>query len=192
MNSKPYIQPVALEKRVAIGRSGMKIGLRIFGKRSTQAGAPLVVYFHGGAFNTGDISEADQLAMSLVTDAVVVSVDYPLASTLRFPESIEAAYDVVKWVWKNASAFGGHASQLVIAGHQAGGNLAAVTAMVARDRATQGGLARLQSILPEWQTKPLPLYLLYQAQRHLPLRTRKFIDFATKWFAESERSAAFM
>ncbi len=50
---------------------------------------------------------------------------------------------------------------------------------------------RLQTLLDEWHTEPLPLYLLYQAQRHLPLRTRKFIDFAAQWFAQPERRAAF-
>jgi DNA-binding transcriptional LysR family regulator len=59
--------------------------------------------------------------------------------------------------------------------------------MVADDLAA----GRLAAVLSDWHTTPLPLYLLFPAQRHLPLRTRKFIDFATAWFAQPERAAAF-
>ncbi|MDB5774815.1 MAG: Alpha/beta hydrolase fold-3 domain protein [Herbaspirillum sp.] len=115
--------------------SGVDVTLRIFGKRPKLAGAPLILYFHGGLFNCGAVTDADQLAQALAASAVVVCVDYPLAPELHFPRTVELAFEALQWAWDNAAALGAAPSRVIVAGDQAGGNLAAAVALMARDRA---------------------------------------------------------
>src|SRR5438094_768889 len=61
-----------------------EIALRVFGKRADKlatASAPLIVYFHGGLFNSGAVEDAENIAQALADSAVVVCVDYPLAAS---------------------------------------------------------------------------------------------------------------
>ncbi|MFC5474750.1 alpha/beta hydrolase [Paraherbaspirillum soli] len=112
-----------------------EVALRVFGKKPRPASAPIIVYFHGGLFNCGTVADADSIARALADHAVVVCVDYPLAPKCHFPDSVEVAFEALQWVWGHAAELGGHAARVIVAGDQAGGNLAAAVAMVARDRA---------------------------------------------------------
>lgn len=89
----------------------------------------VVVFAHGGGFVFCDLDTHDGLCRSLCNGvgAVVVSVDYRLAPEHRWPAAVEDVYAVARW----AAGLGG---SLVVAGDSAGGNLAAVTALMARDR----------------------------------------------------------
>lgn len=120
-------------------RAGGKdeIGVAVFGRRkkaSAAAAAPLIVYFHGGLFNCGTVEDARCLGEELAEGAVVAAVDYPLAPECRFPDTVEIAFEALQWAWQHAAELGGHAGRIIVAGDQAGGNLAAATAMIARDR----------------------------------------------------------
>lgn len=97
---------------------------------------PVVVFFHGGGFVLGDIDGHDASCRILTNaaDAVVVSVGYRLAPEHPFPEPVEDAYAATEWAAANAGEFGGDADRLAVAGDSAGGNLAAVVALAARDR----------------------------------------------------------
>ena len=120
--------------KFACTESGAAVSLRIFGKRAKAAAAPLILYFHGGLFNCGSVADADSLAQALAAHAVVVCVDYPLAPELRFPQTVELAFEALQWAWSHAAALGADAAGIIVGGDQAGGNLAAAVALLARDR----------------------------------------------------------
>lgn len=102
----------------------------------SMATLPLVVFAHGGGFVFCDLDTHDDLCRLLTNDvgAVVVSVDYRLAPEARWPTAAEDVYAALCWAVAHAGALGGDAARLVVAGDSAGGNLAAVTAVLARDR----------------------------------------------------------
>ena len=107
---------------------------------------PLVVYFHGGGWVTGNVRSYDAVC-SQISDrvgAVVVSVDYRLAPEHRMPVAAEDAYAATVWLAANASEVGADGSRLAVAGDSAGGNLAAVVSILARDR---NGPAIAQQVL---------------------------------------------
>jgi acetyl esterase len=101
-----------------------------------EAPFPIVVFFHGGGWVVGTLDSYDPLCRSLAaaTPAVVVSVDYRLAPEHRWPAAVEDAYAATLWASRNAAALGGAQHRLAVAGDSAGGNLAAVVALGARDR----------------------------------------------------------
>jgi acetyl esterase len=96
---------------------------------------PVVVYFHGGGFVFGDLRGGDWICGSVArgVDAIVVSVDYRLAPKHPFPAAVDDCYAVTKWVAENASDLGADAAKLGVMGESAGGNLAAVVCLIARE-----------------------------------------------------------
>ncbi|OBB42821.1 MULTISPECIES: alpha/beta hydrolase [unclassified Mycobacterium] len=97
---------------------------------------PVVVYAHGGGFVFCDLDSHDGLCRNLANllSAVVISVDYRLAPESRWPAATEDVYAATRWAAEHAAEFGGDPDRLAVAGDSAGGNLAAVTTLMARDR----------------------------------------------------------
>jgi acetyl esterase len=95
----------------------------------------LLVWLHGGGWVIGDVEAADATARQLCNGAgvVVASVDYPLAPEMPFPAPPNACYAATAWLAAHGSALGA-GGPVAIGGDSAGGNLAAVTALTARDR----------------------------------------------------------
>ena len=119
----------------AIVVHGRQFAVRIYGQRRRGRVAPLVLHFHGGAFVSGDLDSGACMALLLAqVDAVVVSLAYPLAPEHRFPEAVEAGYAALEWTYKQRTKLAGSGAQVYLAGDEAGGNLAAAVALVARDR----------------------------------------------------------
>ncbi|HAT32118.1 MAG TPA: alpha/beta hydrolase [Janthinobacterium sp.] len=121
--------------------------------RLYTAGAPgakqdsLIVFFHGGGFVGGDLDEADEFLRSLVqcnTQHIVLAANYTLAAVRPFPAAVEDAHAVLLWAKKNKSKLGWTGKQLLVSGIEAGANLAAVCALMSRDR---GGPALAGQIL---------------------------------------------
>ncbi|QRG70438.1 alpha/beta hydrolase [Brevibacillus choshinensis] len=100
-----------------------------------QGPMPLFVYYHGGGWVIGDIQMTDASCRLLAnrTGRVVVSVGYRLAPEHPYPTPVEDCYAALKWVHEHASDIHGNASNIVVGGDSAGGNLAAVVALKARD-----------------------------------------------------------
>jgi len=122
------------EERTIPGPTG-DIPVRIY-SQAAEAVLPAVVYFHGGGWTIGDVACYDQVCrkLALATGLTVISVDYRLAPEHTFPAAVEDCYAVAKWIAEHADELGVDGSRLAVAGDSAGGNLAAVTSIVARDR----------------------------------------------------------
>ena len=97
---------------------------------------PVAMMFHGGGWVIGDLATADCQSREVCRGAgvVVVSVDYRLAPEHRYPAAAEDCYAATVWVTENAGRFDGDSRRLALVGDSAGGNLAAVVALMARDR----------------------------------------------------------
>jgi acetyl esterase len=97
---------------------------------------PLVVFFHGGGWVIGDIEIADKpcRALANASQCVVASVNYRLSPETKFPGPAEDCYAATRWLADNAQALGADNRFVAVAGDSAGGNLAAVVALMARDR----------------------------------------------------------
>src|SRR6266581_2544411 len=97
---------------------------------------PVLVYFHGGGWVIGNIESHDAVCRTLTNtvDCITVSVDYRLAPEYKFPAAPEDCYAATKWVAENAATFSGDPARVAVGGDSAGGNLAAVVSLMARDR----------------------------------------------------------
>lgn len=101
----------------------------------SDAPLPVVVYIHGGGWVAGSLDVTEQPCRALAADArvIVAAVSYRLAPEHKFPAAPEDAFAALNWVVDNVADFGGDATRVAIMGDSAGGNLAAVTALRARD-----------------------------------------------------------
>jgi acetyl esterase len=93
------------------------------------------VFFHGGGWVIGDLDSHDVVCRKLAHEAelIVISVDYRLAPEHRFPAAVDDAITATKWIAANARQFGIDTARLMVGGDSAGGNLAAVVTLAARD-----------------------------------------------------------
>jgi len=123
----------AVEDRTLDGPGG-DLPVRIY-RPEGDGPAPTVVHFHGGGWVVGDLDGSEQFCrhLCLAADAVVVSVDYRLAPEHPFPAAVEDAVAATEWAADCQDDLGGADRGLAVAGDSAGGNLAAVAALVARD-----------------------------------------------------------
>jgi acetyl esterase/lipase len=103
--------------------------------RKANGLAPGLVFFHGGGWVIGDLDSHDVVCRKLADEGelMVVSVDYRLAPEHKFPAAVDDAIASTKWIAEHAKQFGIDASRLMVGGDSAGGNLAAVVAISARD-----------------------------------------------------------
>jgi acetyl esterase len=122
-------------EEISIDVDGGKIALRIYHPADVQD-LPVLVYFHGGGWVLGGIDTHDGYCRALAAGAAikVVSVDYRLAPECKFPLAAEDCYAATQWVVENAASFGGDPQRIAVGGDSAGGNLATVVALMARDR----------------------------------------------------------
>ena len=97
---------------------------------------PICVFFHGGGWVLGNLDCYDNVCTRLANRAecLVVSVDYRLAPERPFPAAPTDCYAATEWVAEHAEQLGGDSERIAVAGDSAGGNLAAVVSLMARDR----------------------------------------------------------
>jgi acetyl esterase len=128
-------EPVGkVEDREIPGPEG-QISVRIYTPEG-KGPFPVLVFFHGGGWVIGNIETHDAICRSLTNLAgcITVSVDYRLAPEHKFPAAPEDCYAATQWVAANAATFNGDPTRIAVGGDSAGGNLAAVVALMARDR----------------------------------------------------------
>ena len=97
---------------------------------------PLLVYLHGGGWVVGSVAMSDPFCRALAnaSGCAVLSVEYRLAPEDRYPAAADDAYAATRWSADRASDLGIDASRIAVGGSSAGGNLAAVVALMARER----------------------------------------------------------
>jgi len=100
-----------------------------------QGGWPAVVYYHGGGWVIADLDTYDATARGICdgANAMVISVQYRQAPEHKWPAAAEDAYAAYQWVHRHAVQLGIDADRIAVAGESAGGNLAAVVCLMARD-----------------------------------------------------------
>ena len=115
---------------------GGDIPIRIYRPEGVELPSPCAVYLHGGAFIKGSLDSGDTVAWGVAeeTGVVVVSVDYRLAPQYPFPAGLEDCYAAVSHLAEHGDMFGVQGERLALWGDSAGGNLAAATCLMARDR----------------------------------------------------------
>ena len=133
---------------------------------------PALVYYHGGGWVIGDLHTHDGLCRSLTNAGrcAVLSVDYRLAPESKYPVAVENSYAALLWIAANADRLGIDRRRIAVGGDSAGGNLATVMALVARDR--KGPRLALQ-------------VLIYPVTDH-DLDTRSYVENATGYVLTRE------
>ncbi len=114
-------------------RDGQKIAARLYAPSASPL--PVLLYFHGGGFTIGSLDSHDVLCRQLshLSCCAVLSVDYRLAPEHKFPTAANDAWDALQWLARQAHSLGLDGSRLAVGGDSAGGTLAAVCAVLARD-----------------------------------------------------------
>ncbi|TDV49713.1 alpha/beta hydrolase [Actinophytocola oryzae] len=112
------------------------VPVRVYRPTANAAPLPTLVYFFGGGWTLGSIDTSDEICRHLANSvpAQVITVGYRLAPEHRFPAAVHDCYAATSWIADHADEFGADPRRLAVAGDSAGGNLAAVVALLARVR----------------------------------------------------------
>ncbi len=143
-------EPVASSTDKTVAGPAGEVPVRIYRpKLAAGESLPVILYLHGGGFISGDLDTHDPLCRMLSNHvpAVVVAVDYRLAPEHPYPAAIEDCFAVLSWLAREANSIGGDARRMAVVGDSAGGNLAAVMPLMARDKGL-GPLAAQVLIYP--------------------------------------------
>jgi len=127
--------PIAQVSDITIQSTTGPLAARVYNPKTIRGAAPMILYFHGGGFVTGNLDtyDASDRELAYGTGAIVVSVQYRLGPEFRFPAAQDDADAAYNWLLNNAAMLGGNPRQIALAGESAGGNLAIDTAIWARD-----------------------------------------------------------
>jgi acetyl esterase/lipase len=132
----PYLKPLykMWDHKVSVG--DYDIPVRIFFPKEENKVEGVLIFFHGGGWVIGNIDSYTAVCsnMAIQTRHIVISVDYRLAPEHKFPTAPEDCYAVTKEIYNNADLFHIEPEDITLIGDSAGGNLAAVVSLMARDR----------------------------------------------------------
>jgi acetyl esterase len=134
----PEPMPVAETRDLSMpGPGGGAVPLRLY-RPASDVTLPVLVFFHGGGWVVGDIDTHDTVCRHLAVagGCAVVSVDYRMGPEDKFPAAVDDCFAATEWVAANCVALGVDPARVAVGGDSAGGNLAAVVGLLARDRAT--------------------------------------------------------
>ena len=128
-------QPVARVQNRTIPGPAQPIPIRVYWPETGRK-LPVLIYFHGGGWVFGTLDSVDRTCRVLANEAqcIVVNVDYRLAPEHKYPAAAEDAYAAAAYVAAHAGEFDADAGRIAVGGDSAGGNLATVTCLMARDR----------------------------------------------------------
>jgi acetyl esterase len=125
--------PSAVAQVEEVDLPGQRAG-RLY-RPSTRSPLPALLYLHGGGWMTGDLDSHDDICRRLChgIDCLVLAVDYRLAPEHPFPAAIDDCFAALRWLHNHADELGVDRDRIVVGGDSAGGSLAAVIAVAARD-----------------------------------------------------------
>ncbi|MGE0498717.1 MAG: alpha/beta hydrolase [Ramlibacter sp.] len=114
-------------------RDGQALPARLYAP--APGSLPVLLYFHGGGFTIGSVATHDTLCRELArrSGCMVVSLDYRMGPEHRFPTAVHDAWDALQWLATHGAPLGADTSRMAVGGDSAGGTLAAVCALLARD-----------------------------------------------------------
>ncbi len=160
-----------------IEQDGQNVSVTIVRPEGVKGTLPVFMFFHGGGWILGDFPTHERLVRDLVVQSgtVAVFVNYTPSPEARYPVAINQAYAATKWVAAHGSEISVDGSRLAVVGNSVGGNMAAVVALMAKDKG--GPAIRFQGLL--WPVTDHDFndgsYLAYQKDHFL---TRPMM----KWF----------
>jgi acetyl esterase len=132
-----FVEPVADVTDHTVDVASGQIRVRMF-TPSARGPHPAFLHMHGGGFVFGTVdslfNDAKCAHICRAAECVVVTVDYRLAPEFVFPTAPEDCYSALAWMVDHASEFGLDSTRVAVGGESAGGNLAAVLALMVRDR----------------------------------------------------------
>jgi len=168
------------EEEVQVG--DVALTFRFFTPESTAPTdrLPVVVFYHGGGWVVmGNKSRSHEEVCARIAkgaNAIVIWVDYRLAPEVPFPGPMEDAYNSLVWISKNAHNYNGDPERIAVAGDSAGGNLAAVVSLKARDEGFQ---------------PKIKLQLLLYPVTNYSFDTSSYKQFATGYFLTADEMKSF-
>lgn len=124
------------ESERTISQNGYKVKIHITKPKGVKANAPVFIFIHGGGWVLGDYPTHRRLVHDLVVEsgAVAVFPDYSPSPEAHYPTAINEIYAATEWVSKNGKEIGVDGKNLGVVGNSVGGNMAAVTALMAKDK----------------------------------------------------------
>jgi len=133
------------EKTIQV--DGQPINLTIVRPAGVKGELPVFMFFHGGGWVLGDFPTHERLVRDLVagSGAVAVFVNYTPSPEAHYPLAINQAYAATKWVAEHGKQINVDGKRLAVAGNSVGGNMAAVVALMAKDKGTPA--IRFQALL---------------------------------------------
>lgn len=130
-------KPVKKVDNIEIDGPNGKIAIRTYTPNinSNNQNHPALIYFFGGGFVWGSLDTHDTICRDLThaTNCKVISISYRLGPEYKFPIAVNEAYTATKWIFNNADKLNIDPKKIAISGYSAGGNLAALTAIKARN-----------------------------------------------------------
>jgi acetyl esterase len=146
---------------------------RLYLPAARPAPVPLLVYYHGGGFVTGDLDTHDEPCRLLAahSGSAVLSIDYRLAPEHRFPAAVDDSLAAFEWALAHAASLGCDPARVSVGGDSAGGNLAAVVSQLAHARG-RAPAAQLLIYPPTDHPTPRPSHTLFNERLILSLGER--------------------
>ena len=130
-------EPIHSVETLRIDVADRALRIRVYKPREVMIGErlPALLWFHGGGFVIGDLDTHDSVCRRIarLAECIVVAVDYRLAPESKFPAAADDCMAALRWVALHGERLGVDAERLAVGGDSAGGNLAAVCALVARN-----------------------------------------------------------
>ncbi|MGS2739226.1 alpha/beta hydrolase [Sinomicrobium sp. M5D2P17] len=135
------------ESERVISQNGNKVNIHITKPKGVKKDAPVFIFIHGGGWVLGDYPTHRRLVRDLVVNsgAVAVFPDYTPSPEAQYPTAINEIYAATQWVAENGKEIGVDGENLAVAGNSVGGNMAAVTALMAKNN--NGPKIKLQVLL---------------------------------------------
>jgi acetyl esterase/lipase len=139
--------PPAQSKNVSMQYNGQDVDLTVVHPEGATGAEPAFMFFHGGGWVLGDFPTHERLVRDLVagSGAAAVFVNYTPSPEARYPVAINQAHAATDWVSKFGPEIGVDGRRLAVVGNSVGGNMAAVVALMAKDRG--GPALRFQALL---------------------------------------------